>query len=105
MQQLNLIPAKTYVYYLLLKYRLTYEDYDAFESSIMNPTIDLKPYEFTMSLQSDKEIQIFKTFLSSYLEKSNMPISSSDDFNSMLSNMDKIDYITSCIICMQYYFI
>ena len=92
----------------MTRYKKTYDDYDSFQCLDNHDQIDLKPYIYTLSLQTPKDIHKFKIFFSSYLIKSDMMLLENmthffDDPELFESKSD--DIIMACIICMQYYFL
>lgn len=104
----NLISNQNYIYYILTRYKKSYEDYDNFLCKNVHDHIDLKPYLYTLSLQTPKDIQKYKIFFASYLVKSGMmEIENMGQFfkdpELFINKSD--DLIISCIICMQYYFL
>ena len=103
---LNLVSNKNYLYYFLSRYKLSYNDYDDFihkyEFTGAFKEFDVKPYMFTLSLQTKRDIKAFTIFLTSYLIKSGMMCNSCNLEDIM--NLDD-EYMLACIIAMQYYFL
>jgi len=113
------MPNVNYVNYLLTKHHLSLKDYDAFNvdegikplivNSIFAHEIDyLKPYLFTLSLQTPKQLDAFKIYLTVYLVKAGLfeNLDSSKEFDSIYTlMMHDGDFLICTIACMQYYFI
>jgi hypothetical protein len=119
--KIELISNDQYLNYLLIKHKQHISCYDNFINSILNEhenniinysekfNIDIKPYLFTFSLQNKNEIKAFIKYYITYLMKANIINNYTQDITS-LANMYKfisqdIEFLITCISCMQYYFI
>ena len=106
MTNLNLMSNQYFLYYLLLKHKVPYDDYENFipPQGIYNIDADtLKPYMFTLSIQTSKELRSFLLVYTSYFRKCEM-YTGYVDMDSIFQKAD-IDFIITCIFCMQYYFL
>ena len=84
-----------------------YEDFTVEASSEVVFGVNMKPYLFTLSLQTPKELNAFRIYLIVYLIKSGLLSTTHDKDLCYLSSlmMRDTDFLITCIICMQYYFI
>jgi hypothetical protein len=114
--QLQLLNHVTFLNFFLNNSKSTYskkkikytdiynEEYDQDVIKFSNKyNLDIIPYLYVLSLQSHTELQHFTKYFISYLVKSNML----ENYNYInlfdLIVMD-IEYMITCIICIQYYF-
>lgn len=90
------------------KKHFSLEDYDDFVFIPSTQTrIDMKPYEFTFACHSDQEINNFKVFYIGYLKEANIlssEISFKDvDLRELIYKGD--EFLITCVVCMQYFFL
>ena len=114
--QLQILNHSTFLNFFLNNYKITYskrkikytdiynEEYNQDVIKFANKyNLDIIPYLYVLSLQTDKELHNFTKYFISYLVKSNIL----DNYNYInlfdLIIMD-IEYMITCIICIQYYF-
>ena len=114
--QLQILNHSTFLNFFLNNYKITYskrkikytdiynEEYNQDVIKFANKyNLDIIPYLYVLSLQTDKELHNFTKYFISYLVKSNIL----DNYNYInlfdLIIID-IEYMITCIICIQYYF-
>jgi hypothetical protein len=89
---------------LLLDEDLNYEMYETILELSKEYSIIIEPYLYILEGLTIRELYNFKRYYVSFLVKSEL-LNSYNGYNSIYEIMDLgIEYLITCIICMQYYF-